>query len=139
MPLLQLLWAVQHSLGRAQWDCSSLSSRYSTFLIIDMIIDIAGVEGHMTFEKKFQAGLQTYCFLVFAGICFAGATYMFFVLPETKNKTLHEISQAFAKRNKVTLEMQEMNHYPGQRKSSEGQESNFTSSVDNGETKKGIV
>ncbi|RLW08946.1 hypothetical protein DV515_00002932 [Chloebia gouldiae] len=86
-----------------------------------------------------QAGLQTYCFLVFAGICFAGAAYLFFVLPETKNKTFHEISQAFAKRNKATLEMQEMNHYPGERKPSEEHESNFTSSVDNGETKKGIV
>lgn len=86
-----------------------------------------------------QAGLQTYCFLVFAAICLAGATYLFFVLPETKNKTFHEISQAFAKRNKVSLEMQEMNHYPGERKSSAEQESNFTSSVNNGETKKGIV
>ncbi|KAI1238188.1 hypothetical protein IHE44_0012905 [Lamprotornis superbus] len=86
-----------------------------------------------------KAGLQTYCFLVFAGICFAGATYLFFVLPETKNKTFHEISQEFAKRNKVALEMQEMNHYPGERKSSEEQESNFTSPVDNGETKKEIV
>uniref|UniRef100_A0A8C6K1I8 Solute carrier family 2, facilitated glucose transporter member 5 n=1 Tax=Melopsittacus undulatus TaxID=13146 RepID=A0A8C6K1I8_MELUD len=86
-----------------------------------------------------QGGLQTYCFLVFAAICFAGATYLVFVLPETKNKTFHEISQAFAKRNKVSLEMQEMNHYSGERKSSTEQESNFTSSVDNGETKKGIV
>ncbi|XP_075608601.1 solute carrier family 2, facilitated glucose transporter member 9 isoform X3 [Balearica regulorum gibbericeps] len=86
-----------------------------------------------------QGGLQTYCFLVFAAICFAGATYLFFVLPETKNKTLKEISEAFAKRNKVSLEMQDMNHYPGERKSSAEQESNFTSAVDNGETKKGIV
>uniref|UniRef100_A0A8C2U4V9 Solute carrier family 2 member 9 n=1 Tax=Coturnix japonica TaxID=93934 RepID=A0A8C2U4V9_COTJA len=65
-----------------------------------------------------QSGLQTYCFLVFAAICFAGATYLFFVLPETKNKTLNEISLAFAKRNKVSLEMQEMNHYHEERKSS---------------------
>ncbi|XP_052537620.1 solute carrier family 2, facilitated glucose transporter member 9 isoform X1 [Tympanuchus pallidicinctus] len=86
-----------------------------------------------------QSGLQNYCFLVFAAICFAGATYLFFVLPETKNKTLSEISHAFAKRNKVSLEMQEMNHYPEERKSSAEQESNFTSSVDNGETKHAIV
>lgn len=95
----------------------------------------------MTISSVFysQAGLQTYCFLVFAGVCFAGAAYLFFVLPETKNKTFHEISQAFAKRNKVTLEMQEMNHYPGERKPSEEQESNFSSPVDNGETLKRIV
>ncbi|XP_036619642.1 solute carrier family 2, facilitated glucose transporter member 9 isoform X2 [Trichosurus vulpecula] len=48
-------------------------------------------------------GLKTYCFLVFAVICISGATYFYFVLPETKNKTYAEISQAFAKRNKENL------------------------------------
>ncbi|XP_068925964.1 solute carrier family 2, facilitated glucose transporter member 9 isoform X1 [Petaurus breviceps papuanus] len=48
-------------------------------------------------------GLKTYCFLVFAVICLLGATYFYFVLPETKNKTYAEISQAFAKRNKENL------------------------------------
>ncbi|XP_068799487.1 solute carrier family 2, facilitated glucose transporter member 9 isoform X6 [Struthio camelus] len=86
-----------------------------------------------------QSGLQTYCFLVFAAICSAGAIYLFFVLPETKNKTLNEISLAFAKRNKVSLEMQEMNHYPEKRKSSAGQDSNSTSSEGKGEPKRGIV
>ncbi|XP_074132174.1 solute carrier family 2, facilitated glucose transporter member 9 isoform X3 [Sminthopsis crassicaudata] len=48
-------------------------------------------------------GLKTYCFLVFATICLLGAIYFYFVLPETKNKTYAEISQAFAKRNKENL------------------------------------
>ncbi|KAM6150450.1 solute carrier family 2, facilitated glucose transporter member 9 [Erethizon dorsatum] len=48
-----------------------------------------------------QKNLDTYCFLVFAAICFAGALYLYFVLPETKNRTHAEISQAFAKRNKA--------------------------------------
>uniref|UniRef100_A0A8C9C6U8 Solute carrier family 2 member 9 n=1 Tax=Phocoena sinus TaxID=42100 RepID=A0A8C9C6U8_PHOSS len=48
-----------------------------------------------------QRSLDTYCFLVFAAICLAGALYLYFVLPETKNKTHAEISQAFAKRNKA--------------------------------------
>lgn len=48
-----------------------------------------------------QKSLDTYCFLVFAAICFAGAVYLYFVLPETKNRTYAEISQAFAKRNKA--------------------------------------
>ncbi|XP_060003334.1 solute carrier family 2, facilitated glucose transporter member 9 isoform X1 [Lagenorhynchus albirostris] len=48
-----------------------------------------------------QKSLDTYCFLVFAAICLAGALYLYFVLPETKNKTHAEISQAFAKRNKA--------------------------------------
>lgn len=48
-----------------------------------------------------QKSLDSYCFLVFATICIAGATYFYFVLPETKNRTHAEISQAFAKRNKA--------------------------------------
>ncbi|XP_055988937.1 solute carrier family 2, facilitated glucose transporter member 9 [Sorex fumeus] len=48
-----------------------------------------------------QQSLGTYCFLVFATICLAGAIYFFFVLPETKNRTQTEISQAFARRCKV--------------------------------------
>uniref|UniRef100_A0A8C0QQ88 Solute carrier family 2, facilitated glucose transporter member 5 n=1 Tax=Chelonoidis abingdonii TaxID=106734 RepID=A0A8C0QQ88_CHEAB len=86
-----------------------------------------------------QAGLQTFCFLVFAVVCLAGATYLFFVLPETKNKTINEISQAFAKRNKVTLEGWEMSQFPSERKSSEEQEHNFSSTLENGETKNNIL
>ncbi|XP_010640134.1 solute carrier family 2, facilitated glucose transporter member 9 isoform X3 [Fukomys damarensis] len=48
-----------------------------------------------------QKSLDTYCFLVFAAICIAGAVYLYFVLPETKNRTHAEISQAFARRNKA--------------------------------------
>ncbi|XP_030170064.1 solute carrier family 2, facilitated glucose transporter member 9 isoform X2 [Lynx canadensis] len=48
-----------------------------------------------------QKSLDTYCFLVFAAICLTGAIYFYFVLPETKNRTHVEISQAFAKRNKA--------------------------------------
>ncbi|XP_073093944.1 solute carrier family 2, facilitated glucose transporter member 9 isoform X5 [Manis javanica] len=48
-----------------------------------------------------QRSLETYCFLVFAAICLAGAIYFYFVLPETKNRTYAEISMAFAKRNKT--------------------------------------
>ncbi|XP_039767872.1 solute carrier family 2, facilitated glucose transporter member 9 isoform X2 [Ornithorhynchus anatinus] len=50
-----------------------------------------------------QKGLETYCFLVFAAICVIGAVYFYFVLPETKNRTLAEISLQFAKRNKTHL------------------------------------
>ncbi|XP_004579410.2 solute carrier family 2, facilitated glucose transporter member 9 [Ochotona princeps] len=48
-----------------------------------------------------QKSLDTYCFLVFATICATGAIYLYLVLPETKNRTHSEISQAFAKRNKA--------------------------------------
>lgn len=87
----------------------------------------------------FQEGLQTYCFLVFAVICLAGATYLFFVLPETKNKTLAEINQAFAKKKKVPSEIREMDNFANERKSSGDQECNFASTMENGETKNRIV
>jgi len=116
-------------------DCHSIPD--VDFLLAFFRLDACG--DHIPRVFCSQSGLQNYCFLVFAAICFAGATYLFFVLPETKNKTLSEISHAFAKRNKVSLEMQEMNHYPEERKSSAEQESNFTSSVDNGEAKQAIV
>ncbi|XP_063665464.1 solute carrier family 2, facilitated glucose transporter member 9 isoform X13 [Pan troglodytes] len=48
-----------------------------------------------------QKSLDTYCFLVFATICITGAIYLYFVLPETKNRTYAEISQAFSKRSKA--------------------------------------
>ncbi|XP_056461954.1 solute carrier family 2, facilitated glucose transporter member 9 [Gadus chalcogrammus] len=50
-----------------------------------------------------QAALQTYAFLVFAGVCILGAAYLYTVLPETKNKTFVEISRSFAKINKVPV------------------------------------
>uniref|UniRef100_A0ACB8E656 Solute carrier 2, facilitated glucose transporter member 9 n=1 Tax=Sphaerodactylus townsendi TaxID=933632 RepID=A0ACB8E656_9SAUR len=80
-----------------------------------------------------QKGLQTYCFLVFAAICLAGATFLFFVLPETKNKTLFEINQAFAKK-KASSEAREMDQFAATRKSS-GEEPPFSFTLDNGDTK----
>ncbi|XP_063779174.1 solute carrier family 2, facilitated glucose transporter member 9 isoform X2 [Pseudophryne corroboree] len=49
-----------------------------------------------------QNGLDNYCFLVFAAICLVGAVYLYFILPETKNKSFIEIDQAFAKINKIS-------------------------------------
>ncbi|XP_039627087.1 solute carrier family 2, facilitated glucose transporter member 11b isoform X2 [Polypterus senegalus] len=43
-------------------------------------------------------GLQQYCFLVFLGVCCLVATYIYFVVPETKNKTFLEIKQEFQSR-----------------------------------------
>nr|XP_046243270.1 solute carrier family 2, facilitated glucose transporter member 11b isoform X2 [Scatophagus argus] len=44
-------------------------------------------------------GLQHYCFLVFLAICFSVAAYIFFVIPETKNKTFLEIQNDFRSSN----------------------------------------
>ncbi|XP_064440348.1 solute carrier family 2, facilitated glucose transporter member 9 isoform X8 [Mirounga angustirostris] len=61
-------------------------------------LSTGGIE---TLAAIFSKSLDTYCFLVFAAICLTGAVYFYFVLPETKNRTQAEISQAFAKRKKA--------------------------------------
>ncbi|KAM6979660.1 solute carrier family 2, facilitated glucose transporter member 9 [Aplochiton taeniatus] len=50
-----------------------------------------------------QESLQTFAFLVFVVFCLLGAVYLYFILPETKNKTFVEISQSFTKINKMPL------------------------------------
>lgn len=50
-----------------------------------------------------QEKLQSYAFLVFVVICILGSVYLYFVLPETKNKTFMDISQSFAKINKTPV------------------------------------
>ncbi|XP_056130122.1 solute carrier family 2, facilitated glucose transporter member 9 [Lampris incognitus] len=50
-----------------------------------------------------QEKLETYAFLVFAVICIMGSVYLYVMLPETKNKTFMDISQSFAKVNKIPV------------------------------------
>lgn len=49
-----------------------------------------------------------FCYLVFVGICVGVATYVYFVIPETKDKTFVEISQMFASRNNCELEGEQL-------------------------------
>lgn len=42
-----------------------------------------------------QKSLGSYCFVFFACVCLLGAVFTFFILPETKGKTLVEISAEF--------------------------------------------
>lgn len=42
-----------------------------------------------------QAGLGSYAFVLFACICLMGSIFTFLFLPETKGKTLLEISRDF--------------------------------------------
>ncbi|KAI4891669.1 hypothetical protein NFI96_028924 [Prochilodus magdalenae] len=48
-------------------------------------------------------GLQQYCFLVFLVVCCIVATFIFFVVPETKNKTFLEIQNEFHSRGRTKL------------------------------------
>ncbi|TNN48594.1 Solute carrier family 2, facilitated glucose transporter member 9 [Liparis tanakae] len=70
-----------------------------------------------------QMSAGSYCYLLFSSICFSVAIYVYFVIPETKNKTFMEISQMFSKKEAVTetqglilgdqLKLKKMNGYGG--------------------------
>ncbi|NXK49805.1 GTR5 protein, partial [Chauna torquata] len=51
-----------------------------------------------------EAGLGAYSFLIFCAICLVTMVYIFFIVPETKNKTFMEINRIMAKRNKVEIQ-----------------------------------
>ncbi|KAK3530112.1 hypothetical protein QTP86_014808 [Hemibagrus guttatus] len=55
-----------------------------------------------------QMSAGAFCYLVFFGICVGVAAYIYFVIPETKNKTFVEISQMFASRNNCELEGEQL-------------------------------
>lgn len=78
-----------------------------------------------------QKSLDTYCFLVFAAVCFSGAVYLYFVLPETKNRTYAEISQAFAKRNKAYPPEEKTDSAVTDDKTNGKPEANSSSTLDN--------
>ncbi|KAH0623809.1 hypothetical protein JD844_006948 [Phrynosoma platyrhinos] len=45
-----------------------------------------------------QVSAGAFCYLVFCGVCLLVALYVYFIIPETKNKTFMEISHIFATR-----------------------------------------
>ncbi|XP_071305085.1 solute carrier family 2, facilitated glucose transporter member 5-like [Agelaius tricolor] len=51
-----------------------------------------------------EAGLGPYSFLIFCAICITTVLYIFFIVPETKNKTFMEINRIMAKRNRVEVQ-----------------------------------
>ncbi|NXF26633.1 GTR5 protein, partial [Rhodinocichla rosea] len=51
-----------------------------------------------------EAGLGPYSFLIFCAICVATVLFIFFIVPETKNKTFMEINRIMAKRNRVEVQ-----------------------------------
>ncbi|XP_049645751.1 solute carrier family 2, facilitated glucose transporter member 9 isoform X2 [Suncus etruscus] len=78
-----------------------------------------------------QESLGTYCFLVFASICLAGAIYFYFILPETKNRTQAEISQAFARRRKAKTPEEKINPMTPDDKMTNGSEPGSSPALDN--------
>uniref|UniRef100_A0A8C7V2A1 Solute carrier family 2 member 9 n=2 Tax=Oncorhynchus mykiss TaxID=8022 RepID=A0A8C7V2A1_ONCMY len=78
------------------------SYRPAAFMIAGIVNWVANFAVGLLFPFM-QESLQTYAFLVFLVVCVLGAVYLYFILPETKNKTFMDISQSFAKINNVPL------------------------------------
>lgn len=51
------------------------------------------------FMQKF---MQSYVFLFFFAVCLVGTIFIYYILPETRNKTFREINRMFAKLNKLS-------------------------------------
>uniref|UniRef100_H3CLJ7 Solute carrier family 2, facilitated glucose transporter member 5 n=1 Tax=Tetraodon nigroviridis TaxID=99883 RepID=H3CLJ7_TETNG len=75
-----------------------------------------------------QMSAGAYSYLVFATVCFSVAIYVYFIIPETKNKTFMEISQMFSRKQPILdtqglilgdqLQLKKMNGYGGLEKTS---------------------
>uniref|UniRef100_A0AAY4E982 Major facilitator superfamily (MFS) profile domain-containing protein n=1 Tax=Denticeps clupeoides TaxID=299321 RepID=A0AAY4E982_9TELE len=77
------------------------SYRSAAFMIAGTVNWLANFAVGLLFPF-IQEALQDYAFVVFMVICVMASVYFFFLLPETKSKTFLEISQSFAKINKVS-------------------------------------
>ncbi|NWU33882.1 GTR5 protein, partial [Hylia prasina] len=79
------------------------SSRSAAFMVGGSVHWLSNFTVGLVFLYM-EAGLGPYSFLIFCAICVATMLYIFFVVPETKNKTFMEINRIMAKRNKVEIQ-----------------------------------
>ncbi|KAK1340530.1 hypothetical protein QTO34_019100 [Cnephaeus nilssonii] len=94
------------------------SSRSSAFMVGGSVHWLCNFAVGLLFPF-IQGGLGPYSFVIFAGVCFLTATFVFLVVPETKSKTFMEINLAFAKMNNVSEvypEQEELREFPEERK-----------------------
>ncbi|XP_022057305.2 solute carrier family 2 member 9, like 1 [Acanthochromis polyacanthus] len=70
------------------------SDRPAAFVLVMMLRWSTAIIQGLTFPFLITA-LTTYSFTLFACVCLLGSLYAFFILPETKGKTLLEISEEF--------------------------------------------
>ncbi|NWS71334.1 GTR5 protein, partial [Crotophaga sulcirostris] len=118
-----IVYIIGHAIGARNclWDfqiCNSLPKKIPFVMITEMFLQSSRkktfmVGGSVHWLSNFtvglvflymEAGLGSYCFLVFCAICLITLVYIFFIVPETKNKTFMEINRIMAKRNKVEIQ-----------------------------------
>ncbi|XP_046895505.1 solute carrier family 2, facilitated glucose transporter member 5-like [Hypomesus transpacificus] len=84
------------------------SSRSAAFMVAGSVHWLSNFTVGLVFPFM-EKGLGPYSFLIFSVICLVTLIYTWLVLPETKNNTFLEISQMFAKRNKVEIKLGDEN------------------------------
>ncbi|XP_062316519.1 solute carrier family 2, facilitated glucose transporter member 5 [Osmerus eperlanus] len=84
------------------------SSRSAAFMVAGSVHWLSNFTVGLVFPFM-EKGLGPYSFLIFSVICLVTLIYTWLVLPETKNNTFLEISQMFAKRNKVEIRLGDEN------------------------------
>ncbi|XP_062396092.1 solute carrier family 2, facilitated glucose transporter member 5-like [Sardina pilchardus] len=82
------------------------SSRPAAFMVAGSVHWLSNFTVGLVFPYL-EKGLGQFSFVIFGVICLITLIYIWVLIPETKNKTFLEISQLFAKRNKVTIMVEE--------------------------------
>uniref|UniRef100_A0A4W5Q3R1 Solute carrier family 2, facilitated glucose transporter member 5 n=1 Tax=Hucho hucho TaxID=62062 RepID=A0A4W5Q3R1_9TELE len=80
------------------------SSRPAAFMVAGSIHWLSNFTVGLVFPFM-ERGLGSNSFIIFCFICLATLVYIWLVVPETKNKTFLEISQMFAHRNQVEIQV----------------------------------
>ncbi|NXU15439.1 GTR5 protein, partial [Pardalotus punctatus] len=104
-----ILYIVGHAIGPSPIPAVMItemflqSSRPAAFMVGGSVHWLSNFTVGLLFLYM-EAGLGPYSFLIFCAICLATMLYIFFIVPETKNKTFMEINRIMAKRNKVEIQ-----------------------------------
>ncbi|KAK0156231.1 Solute carrier family 2, facilitated glucose transporter member 5 [Merluccius polli] len=80
------------------------SSRPAAFMVAGSVHWLSNFTVGLVFPFL-ERGLGPYSFIIFSVICLATLIYIWMVVQETKNKTFLEVSQMFAKKNKVEIKL----------------------------------
>ncbi|NXI06321.1 GTR5 protein, partial [Pachycephala philippinensis] len=103
-----ILYIIGHAIGPSPIPAVMItemflqSSRPAAFMVGGSVHWLSNFTVGLVFLYM-EAGLGPYSFLIFCAICLATMVYIFFIVPETKNKTFMEINRIMAKRNKVEI------------------------------------
>ncbi|XP_067095619.1 solute carrier family 2, facilitated glucose transporter member 5-like [Osmerus mordax] len=109
-----ILYVIGHAIGPSPipvvvtTEMFRQSSRSAAFMVAGSVHWLSNFTVGLVFPFM-EKGLGPYSFLIFSVICLVTLIYTWLVLPETKNNTFLEISQMFAKRNKVEIKLGDEN------------------------------